>query len=55
MLNQRPLDLARVAKVSDCMRQLAEEWYKLIVRKFEKWKVYSSFNDKIRANDFVNM
>ena len=36
MLDQRSSDLARVAKVSDRTRQLAEELHEPIIRKFEK-------------------
>ena len=43
MTNERTLDLARVAKFSDRMRQLAEEVHKPIIKKFEKRKVYSPF------------
>ena len=36
MINQRPLELAYVAKVSDHTGELAEELQKPIIRKFEK-------------------
>ena len=45
MSNQRPLDLARVAKVSD----------RTIITKLEKRKVYSPFIDNIYGADFVDI
>ena len=36
-------------------QQLAEELHKPVVRKFEKHKVYSSFNDNIWGTDQANM
>ena len=59
MSNQNPLDLARVAKISncnisDCMRELAEELQKPIIRKFEKRKVYSSFIHNIWGADLAD-
>ena len=41
--NQRLLDLARVAKVSDHTWELAEELHKPKIRKFKKRKVHSLF------------
>ena len=38
-LNQCPLLLARIDKVSDRTRQLAAELHQLIIKKFEKRKV----------------
>ena len=36
-------------------KQLAEELHKLIVKKFEKRKVHSSFKDNIWVADIVDM
>ena len=36
-------------------QQLAEEFYKLIIRKFEKRKVYSSFKEIIWGTDKAHM
>ena len=36
-------------------QQLAEKLSKLIVRKFEKWKVYSSFIDNMWGADLSDM
>ena len=55
MSNQRPLDLARVAKVSDRTQELAEELQKPIIRKLEKRKVYSPFIDNIYGADLVDI
>ena len=38
LLNQHPLDLAHVARVSDLTRELPEELHKSIIRKFDKRK-----------------
>ena len=43
MSDQLPSDLARVAKVSDRMGQLARELHKLIIRKSKKGKAQSTF------------
>ena len=55
MSNQRPLDLARVAKVSDRTQELAEELQKPIIRKLEKRKVYSHFIDNIYGADLADI
>ena len=60
MSNQCPLDIARVAKVSnskvsDRTWELAEELHKPIIRKFDKWKVYWSFIDNIWGADLADM
>ena len=55
MSNQRPLDLARVAKVSDRTQELAEELQKPIIRKLEKRKVYSPFIDNIYGVDLADI
>ena len=55
MSNQRPLDLARVAKVSDRTQELAEELQKPIIRKLEKRKVYSLFIDNIYGADLADI
>ena len=55
MSNQRPLDLARVAKVSDHTQELAEELQKPIIRKLEKRKVYSPFIDNIYGADLADI
>ena len=36
-------------------QELAEELYKPIIRKFEKWKVHSSFTDNICGADLADM
>ena len=36
-------------------QQLAEEWPKPIIRKFEKRKVYWSFKDNVRGADLADM
>ena len=41
------------AKLSN--QELAEELHKLFTRKFEKYKVYSSFKDNIWGADLVDM
>ena len=46
---------ARVAKVSDCTQELAEELHKPIIRKFKKQKLWSSFIDNIWFADLVDM
>ena len=55
MSNQRPLDLPRVAKVSDRTQELAEELQKPIIRKLEKRKVYSPFIDNIYGADLADI
>ena len=55
MSNQRPLDLARVAKVSGRTQELAEELQKPIIRKLEKRKVYSPFIDNIYGADLADI
>ena len=55
MSNQRPLDLARVAKVSDRTQELAEELQKPIIRKLEKRKVSSPFIDNIYGADLADI
>ena len=55
MSNQRPLDLARVAKVSDRTQELAEELQNPIIRKLEKRKVYSPFIDNIYGVDLADI
>ena len=55
MSNQRPLDLARVAKVSDRTQELAEELQKPIITKLEKRKVYSPFIDNIYGADLADI
>ena len=55
MSNQRPSDLARVAKVSYCKWQLAAELHKAIIRTFEKRKVCLSFKDNIWGAELTNM
>ena len=42
MTKQHPSDLSFVGKVSDGMRQLAEELHKSVIRKFEKQKIYEN-------------
>ena len=46
MSEQRPSDLASVAKVSDHTQKLAEKLQKAIIRKSKKRKIYSTFMDK---------
>ena len=36
-------------------RKLDEELHKTFIRKFEKWKVYSSFKDNIWGTDLADM
>ena len=36
-------------------KQLSEELHQPITRKFEKWRVYSSFKDHIWVADLANM
>ena len=36
-------------------KELAEELHKPIIKKFEKWKVYSSFIDNIWGADLADM
>ena len=36
-------------------QQLAYELHKLIIRKFKKWKIYSSFKDIIWGTDLVDV
>ena len=36
-------------------QQLAEELQKPIIRKFEQWKLYSSFKDNIWSADLADM
>ena len=55
MTNQRPSDLACIAKVSDRVSQLAEGLHKPIIRKDEKQKVNSSLKDDIWGSDLANM
>ena len=55
ILKQSPFDLACVTKVCDGMRQLAKGLDNPIIRKFEKWKVYSSFKNNIRGDDLADM
>ena len=35
--------------------QLAEEWHKLVIKKFKRRKVYAKFKDNIWAANFVEM
>ena len=46
---------ARVAKVSDCTQELAEELHKPIIRKSKKQKLCSSFIGNIWFADLVDM
>ena len=55
MSDQSPSDLSRVARVSEHMRQLAEELPKQIIRKFKKRKVESTFTDNIWVADLSDM
>ena len=55
MSDQLPSDLARVAKVSDRMGQLARELHKLIIRKSKKGKAQSTFKDDICGTDLADM
>ena len=36
-------------------KELSEELHKSIIKKFEKWKVYSSFTDNIWSADLADM
>ena len=55
MSEQRPSDLACVAKISDHTQQLAEKLQKAIIRKSKKRKIYSTFMDNIWGADLADM
>ena len=55
MPNRHPSDLACIAKISDCMCQIAEELHKLIITKFKKRKLNSSFKDNIWGGKLADM
>ena len=55
MSNQRPSDLACLAKGCGHTQKLAEELHKPITRKLEKRKLYSSFKDSICGADLADM
>ena len=45
-------------KAGSCVsvnEQLAEEWHKLVIKKFKRRKVYAKFKDNIWAANFVEM
>ena len=53
--NQRPSELACVAKGFDSTRKLAEELHKPAIRKLEKRKIYPYFKDIICGADLADM
>ena len=55
MSNQRLLDIARIAKVSNLTRELAEDINYPILRKLEKRNEYSPFTENIWGVDLVDI